>query len=148
MFKTLYTGLLLRASLTAELMRYPGFETQAITTIWTNVRALQEMVRRNVEALIVVNDRNEIEGVIEREQVVSLMMLSLVNGAYLLSVTFQQALRVDRPPSPLSFATPSFLPATQGQRCTGEAELSLLTDVHHLHFRYPLRAKPYMQIPR
>jgi len=69
------------SGLTAELMRYPGFETQAITTIWTNVRALQEMVRRNVEALIVVNDRNQIEGVIEREQVICLMMLSLVNGA-------------------------------------------------------------------
>jgi hypothetical protein len=30
----------------------------------------------------------------------------------------QQALRVDRPPPTLSFATPSSLPATQGQRCT------------------------------
>jgi hypothetical protein len=29
---------------------------------------------------------------------------------------FEQALRVDRPPSALSFATSSFLPATQGQR--------------------------------
>ncbi|MFM7547222.1 MAG: hypothetical protein ACKO3I_12100, partial [Synechococcales cyanobacterium] len=28
-----------------------------------------------------------------------------------------QALRVDRPPSPLSYATTSTLPATQGQRC-------------------------------
>ena len=31
---------------------------------------------------------------------------------------FEQALRVDRPPSALSFATSSFLPATQGQRST------------------------------
>jgi len=67
--------------LTAELMRYPGFETQTITTTWTNVRALQEMVRKNVEALIVINDRSQIEGVIEREQIICLMMLSLVNGA-------------------------------------------------------------------
>jgi len=29
---------------------------------------------------------------------------------------FEQALRADRPPSALSFATPSPLPATQGQR--------------------------------
>ena len=29
---------------------------------------------------------------------------------------FEQALRVDRPLSALSFATSSFLPATQGQR--------------------------------
>ena len=29
---------------------------------------------------------------------------------------FEQALRADRPPSALSFATSSFLPATQGQR--------------------------------
>jgi predicted transcriptional regulator len=65
--------------LTAELMRYPGFETQTITTTWTNARALQEMISKNVEALIVVSERNLIEGVIEREQIICQMMLSLVN---------------------------------------------------------------------
>lgn len=29
---------------------------------------------------------------------------------------FEQALRVDMPPKPLSYATPDSLPATQGQR--------------------------------
>jgi len=33
---------------------------------------------------------------------------------------FEQALRVDRPPAALSFATPSFMPATQGQRYAAE----------------------------
>jgi hypothetical protein len=42
---------------------------------------------------------------------------------------FEQALRVDRPPSALGFATQGSLPATQGQRYTdllsdyGKAEL-------------------------
>jgi hypothetical protein len=66
--------------LSADLMRYPGFETQAITTTWPNVNALQEMVRRNVDALLVINDKKQIEGVVEREQIIGLMMLSLVNS--------------------------------------------------------------------
>lgn len=66
--------------LSADLMRYPGFETQAINNTWTNANALQEIVRRNVDALVVINDKKEIEGVVEREQIISLMMLSLVNG--------------------------------------------------------------------
>ena len=66
--------------LSAELMRYPGFETESITTSWSNANALREMVRKNVEALLVVNDKKQIEGVVEREQIISLMMLSLVDG--------------------------------------------------------------------
>ena len=66
--------------LSAELMRYPGFETESITTSWSNANALREMVRRNVEALLVVNDKKQIEGVVEREQIISLMMLSLVDS--------------------------------------------------------------------
>ena len=66
--------------LSAELTRYPGFETQTITTSWTNANALQEMVRKNVEALVVIDGNRHIEGVVEREQILSLMMLSLVNG--------------------------------------------------------------------
>jgi hypothetical protein len=67
--------------LAAQLMRYPGFETNTITTSWTNANALQEMVRKNVEALIVLDDKRLIEGVVEREQIVCLMMLSMVTGS-------------------------------------------------------------------
>jgi predicted transcriptional regulator len=66
--------------LSAELMRYPGFETEVITKSWSNANALKEMVRRNVDALLVVNERKELEGVVEREQVISLMILSLVDA--------------------------------------------------------------------
>ena len=62
----------------AELTRYPGFETQTIATSWTNANALKEMARKNVEALVVIDDRKHIEGVVEREQILCLMMLSLV----------------------------------------------------------------------
>jgi predicted transcriptional regulator len=61
-------------------MRYPGFETESITTSWSNANALREMVRRNVEALLVVNDKRQIEGVVERERIICLMMLSLVDS--------------------------------------------------------------------
>jgi hypothetical protein len=66
--------------LSAELMRYPGFETDTITKSWTNANALREMVRRNVDALLVVNEKKQLEGVVEREQIISLMMLSLVDS--------------------------------------------------------------------
>jgi len=35
---------------------------------------------------------------------------------YRRNLAFEQALRVDRPPSALCYATPASLPATQGQR--------------------------------
>jgi hypothetical protein len=38
-------------------------------------------------------------------------------------MTFEQALRVDRSPSALSFAAPNSLPATQGQRSASEIPL-------------------------
>lgn len=66
--------------LSAELMRYPGFETDAITKTCSNANALREMVRRNVDALLVVNEKKQLEGVVEREQIISLMMLSLVDS--------------------------------------------------------------------
>jgi hypothetical protein len=40
----------------------------------------------------------------------------LGTGGYRRNLAFEQALRVDRPPSGLSYATPGSLPATQGQR--------------------------------
>jgi hypothetical protein len=37
---------------------------------------------------------------------------------------FEQALRVDRSPSALSFAAPGFLPATQGQRSKDQQKVT------------------------
>ena len=44
--------------------------------------------------------------------------------------TFEQALRVDRPPSSLRYCTLSFSPATQGQRCTDPCSALDLNQVH------------------
>lgn len=45
-----------------------------------------------------------------------LLSYKLVSGNYLGGSAFEQALRVDRQSSAVSFATPNSSPATQGQR--------------------------------
>ena len=62
----------------SELFRYPGVVTETISTQWTNVEALREMTRRNLEALVVIDENKQLVGVVEREQILSKMMLSLV----------------------------------------------------------------------
>jgi hypothetical protein len=59
-----------------RLARYPGVITKAISSRTTNVQALQEMEKANLEALIVVDDW-KFKGVVEREQLLSRMMLAL-----------------------------------------------------------------------
>jgi hypothetical protein len=44
------------------------------------------------------------------------LIIRLINHLFMRDLIAQQALRVDRPPSDLGFATPCSLPATQGQR--------------------------------
>lgn len=60
-----------------ELFRYPGVISETIRTQSTNAEALREMTRRNLEALVVIDERNQLKGVVEREQVLSRMILSL-----------------------------------------------------------------------
>jgi hypothetical protein len=62
----------------SELFRYPGLVREAIRTQSTNAEALREMMRQNLEALIVTDENDRLAGVVEREQVLSRMMLSLV----------------------------------------------------------------------
>lgn len=63
---------------TSDLFRYPGFVTETISTQWTNADALHEMTRQNLEALVVIDENKQLIGVVEREQILSRMMLSLV----------------------------------------------------------------------
>lgn len=60
-----------------ELFRYPGIVRDTIRMQSTNAEALGEMTRQNLEALVVTDENNELKGVVEREQVLSKMMLSL-----------------------------------------------------------------------
>jgi CBS domain-containing protein len=60
-----------------ELFRYPGVVRETIHTQSTNTEALREMTKQNSDALVVIDEKNELAGVVEREQILSRMMLSL-----------------------------------------------------------------------
>lgn len=60
-----------------NMFRFPGIVKEAISTQSTNVEALQEMTKQNLEALVVIDENRQLKGVVEREQLLSRMMLSL-----------------------------------------------------------------------
>jgi CBS domain-containing protein len=62
----------------AQVLRYPGVVKRTISTKSTNAEALREMQEQNIEALVVIDDQQKLRGVVEREQVLGRMMLSLV----------------------------------------------------------------------
>ncbi len=62
----------------AQVLRYPGVVKKTISTRSTNAEALREMLEQNIEALVVIDEQRKLRGVVEREQVLSRMMLSLV----------------------------------------------------------------------
>jgi hypothetical protein len=59
------------------LFSFPGVVRETISTKSTNAQALQEMTKQNTEALVVIDENRNLKGVIEREQVLSKMMLVL-----------------------------------------------------------------------
>ena len=59
------------------LFRYPGVIGETIRMQSTNADALREMTRQNLEALVVIDENRKLKGVVEREQILSRMMLSL-----------------------------------------------------------------------
>jgi len=63
---------------TAQVLRYPGVGKKTISTKSSNADALREMLEQNIEALVVIDEQRKLCGVVEREQVLSRMMLSLV----------------------------------------------------------------------
>jgi len=60
-----------------NLSLYPGIISDAITVAHTNAHALREMDRLNLEALVVVNAERRVAGIVERDQVLSKMLLAL-----------------------------------------------------------------------
>lgn len=62
----------------SELLRYPGLLRYTIHPKSTNAEALDEMMRQNLKSLLVIDENDHLVGVVEREQVLSRMMLSLV----------------------------------------------------------------------
>jgi hypothetical protein len=60
-----------------SIRRYPGVVRNAITTKHTNEHALREMERQGLEAIVVVDEERKVVGVVEREKVLSTMILAL-----------------------------------------------------------------------
>lgn len=60
-----------------ELQQYPGVVIRTISIESTNVDALQEMTEQNLEALIVIGRDRKLKGVVEREQIISKLLLGV-----------------------------------------------------------------------
>lgn len=67
----------LNKGLIGTIRRYPGVVRHAITTKHTNEHALREMERQGLEAIVVVDEERRVVGVVEREKVLSTMLLAL-----------------------------------------------------------------------
>jgi CBS domain-containing protein len=65
----------------AQVFRYPGMLKSVIPADTTNSQALDAMSRYGLGALAVVDDDRRVKGVVEREQLMSKLILSLVDDA-------------------------------------------------------------------
>ena len=61
--------------------RYPGVVREVIKTDATNTEALTLMERYGLDALAVVDENRHIKGVVERQQIVTKLLLSVVHDA-------------------------------------------------------------------
>ena len=61
-----------------DLYRYPKIVKDTISAKTSSIEALQQMTKENPEALVVIDENHKLIGVIEREQVISKLMLTLV----------------------------------------------------------------------
>jgi hypothetical protein len=60
-----------------KLFQYPSVVRKTLSTRSTHAEALREMLEKNVEALVVTDETNQLKGIAEREQLLSRMMLAL-----------------------------------------------------------------------
>jgi CBS domain-containing protein len=65
----------------ARVFRYPGMLKKVIRTEATNSQALEDMSRHGLSALAVVEDDRRVKGIVEREQLMSKLILSLTDDA-------------------------------------------------------------------
>jgi hypothetical protein len=61
----------------AALFRFPGLVRETLGSQATNAEALRVMARQNLEAIVSVDENNRLRGVVEREQVLSRIVLAL-----------------------------------------------------------------------
>jgi hypothetical protein len=62
---------------TSDLWRFPGVIRDTIRVQDTSAAALREMMQRNLEALVVIDENKQLKGVVVLTQVLSRMMLKL-----------------------------------------------------------------------
>ncbi len=60
-----------------DLRRFLGVVTRTISVKSTNMDALREMTDQNLEALVVIDDDRNLVGVVEREQILSKLLLAM-----------------------------------------------------------------------
>ena len=63
---------------TQDLYRFPGIIKDTISTQSTNTEALQQMTKEHLEAIVVIDEERKLKGVIEREQITSKLILTLI----------------------------------------------------------------------
>lgn len=60
-----------------DLQAFPGVVTRTITTSTNNLDALREMTSQNLEALVVIDAKKQLKGIVLREQILSKLFLGL-----------------------------------------------------------------------
>lgn len=65
----------------AQVFRYPGMLKSVIPAETTNSQALEAMSRHGLSALAVVDDDRRVKGIVEREQLMSKLILSMADDA-------------------------------------------------------------------
>lgn len=60
-----------------QLLNYYGLMKPTLFTTDTNLKALEQMTEKNTDALIVIDEDRMLKGVVEREQILSKLMLAL-----------------------------------------------------------------------
>lgn len=61
-----------------EIYSYPNVTKETISVKENNAKALRQMIELNLDALVVVDENSQLKGVVERERLLSRMMLTLV----------------------------------------------------------------------
>jgi hypothetical protein len=62
---------------TEGLSWFPGVVTRTLSTKASNLDALQEMTNKNMDALVITDESKRLAGVVEREQILSKLLLAM-----------------------------------------------------------------------
>jgi predicted transcriptional regulator len=60
-----------------NLLKYPHFKKNSINLPTTYLKALEEMIERNINVLAIVDDNNQPRRIIERDEILGKIILDL-----------------------------------------------------------------------